>query len=224
MAKTTITTKTTEYFATVKTLNDVHEIVVNNLDKLEDADFLKQYKKAYNAHREDRVGKYGRYTTKAKVTADGFIKAVKAIKAITDIRVGSRAIKLDISFVKGGINLHGETKLIKSTLKEMGLSWNPKTECWYGAFYDTLPNFVAIPERVKAETKTAGTRKTNTKVVDFAAKKAAKDKPAVTADNDKTDVKVGISGHANLTKAFEERAEKVRARRAATAKLMGKKA
>ena len=160
MAKNAITT---EYFGAVKTVQDVRGVIIGNLNKLDDPGFIKEFKKAYNAHRSDQQGKYGRYQSKAAVTADGYIKIATAIHALTQIKVGRSKIKLTVAFKLGGVNLSGDTKLIRGELKAMGFRWNPKTLEWYNSFA-TMPTIPEIPKSVKTETvksKKAETEKPN---------------------------------------------------------------
>ena len=139
---------TTEYFATAKNLPQVREVAVLNLDKIEDPDFIKAFIKAYNANRDKQVSKYGNYKAKASVTANGYLKICHVIKSLTEIKVGRRKIKLNIMFKMGGINLSGETKLIRDVLKALGFRWNHVTEEWYNSFA-VMPKIPTIPESVK---------------------------------------------------------------------------
>ena len=149
MAKSTITTEYATYFENVKNLPEVREVLIRNLDKIDNADFIKAFTKAYNANRDKMVSKYGAYKARCAVTPNGYIKIAKAIKAITEIKVGRRKIKINVEFKLGGINLSGETKAIRKILgADHFMKWNPKTEEWYNSF-TVMPKIPTIPESVK---------------------------------------------------------------------------
>ena len=149
MAKSTITTEYATYFENVKNLPDVREVLILNLDKLDDEGFIKAFKKAYNANRDKMVSKYGAYRAKCAVTPDGYIKIARAIKAITEIKVGRRKIKINVTFKLGGINLSGETKAIREVLRSNGfMKWNHTTAEWYNNF-NVMPKIPTIPEKVE---------------------------------------------------------------------------
>lgn len=143
-------TKKVNLFETAKTLQDVRGILILNLDKLDNKAFIKDFRTAYTALRSKQEGKYGPYTQQAEVDADGYIKIATTIRDLTRIRVGRSKIKLGVAFKLGGVNLSGDTKLIRDILKTMGFRWNPKTLEWYNSF-TTMPTIPDIPKSVKAE-------------------------------------------------------------------------
>lgn len=148
----------TEYFTNVETLNDVRATLVNNMDKIEDAEFLAKFEKFYNKYRSVREGKYGRYNGKCLVTAKQYIKAVRAVRDLTKIRLVGEdktvPIKLTVRFHMGGINLKGDTKIIREVLLALKYKWNPKTEEWYNG-YSVMTPIVAIPETITVKTQKA---------------------------------------------------------------------
>ena len=187
-------TKTTINFENCTLLNEVRELAITNLKKVDDPEFVKAFTKAYNTNRCNQVSKYGKYSRKADVTASGYLKIAKWVKAVTEIK----GIKVKVAFKLGGVNLSGDTKPIRDLLKSAGFSWNHKTSEWYNQF-GVMAKLPAVPEAVelpKPEPKAEAKPKTK-------AKKGEK-KLADSVKVDDPAVKVFI---------FEENKAKVKAKR-----------
>ena len=173
---------TRKYFEGVTYLQDARRILVNNLEKLNNKKFVEEFIEVYNAHICIQTGQYGAYEKKAEVTAEQYLEIARFIKALTDIRIGRAKIHLGISFKKGGINIHGDTMIIRSILKDAKFKWNPGTQEWYNVFrvMVELPEVPAViePEEKVADVATVeATEETNDKIESTAATETEEKKP-----------------------------------------------
>lgn len=157
MAKKTTKTTTTEYFTGIKYLQDVHATVIKHKDRIDDPVFQAEYYAAYSAHQDKQIGKFGPYTKATEVTADEFLGAIRTLLALEKVRVyrgGKRdkdvTLNIRYSVRPYGVNVSGDTRLVKNELKAMGFRWNASTLEWWNAF-KVAPALPELPKAVKVK-------------------------------------------------------------------------
>lgn len=172
---------TRNYFEGVTYLQDVRNIAVNNLEKLNSKKFVKDFIEAYNAHICDQSGPYGAYNKRADTSAERYLEILRFVKALTDIKIGRGKIHLGISFKKGGINIHGDTLAIRHLVKAAKFKWNRGTQEWYSTDATMTIELPEVPNNIEDKQDSKEEKPVRTKNIkaDKDTVKKAKEKKSV---------------------------------------------
>lgn len=207
------------FFENCKTIQDVHETVVNNLKELGKSEFMSQYYEAYEKNKEKQIGKYGKYKKPAELSADEFIEGIQRLLNLTKIRKyvngkreGNIELTLRYSVKPWGVNVSGDTMLVREYLRGMKFHWNANTMEWWHN-YKTMPEAVELPKSIKiakpVETVKPKESK-KAKVVKLADKKSEN---AKTSGKPKLEKPVAITDPKEKARIFAENKAKVKARK-----------
>lgn len=210
---------TKNYFEKVNTIQGVHETVIKNLKLIGNSEFLEQYYSAYEKNKTHQIGQYGKYEKEIGTSADEFIDGIKRLLALENIRIyenGKRLpdVKLSIRYSVRpyGVNVSGDTKLVREYLRGMKYRWNSSTCEWWHAF-KVAPEVVELPKSLKL-TKPVEVEKPKaekkTKVIKLSEKKQEKVKKA---EKPKLEKPVAITDPKEKARIFAENKEKIKARK-----------
>lgn len=222
----------TNYFENVHYLQDVMAVVVANKDKLSDGEFLKQYGFAWDLYKDKQIGKHGKYIKEAEITSIQFMEAIKVLCELEKVRVyrgGKRdkdvTLNIRYSVKPYGVNVSGDTKLVKDELKTMGFRWNNVTKEWWNTF-KSPPTIPELPKSVKVDTEPEKPKKVKKTQTQTAEKPKAAKGPKATQPPVKKTGKPKLEGPVYLEGKDKETAiidfkAKVEAKRAARKRREG---